>query len=92
MFYQFSLVNWCVAWSLPTEGITEDLGVTLWANLYKEQKQMSRSMLSDYIMQEYRLKQKYANRKRENCKEKQCKDCTYFDICSNIEKQVEVHG
>ena len=43
-------------------------------------------------MQEYRLKQKYANRKRENCKEKQCKDCKYLDICSNIEKQVEVDG
>lgn len=53
---------------------------------------MSRSMLSDYIMQEYRLEQKYAKKKRENCKEKQCKECRYFDVCSNIEKQVEVDG
>ena len=57
---------------------------------------MSRSMLSDYIMQEYRLKQKYAKKKRENCKEKQCKDCKYFDVCNDVggsnEKQVEVDG
>ena len=43
-------------------------------------------------MNEYRLKQKYAKRKRENCKEKQCKECSYFDICNNNEKQVEVDG
>ena len=57
---------------------------------------MSRSMLSDYIMQEYKLKQKYAKKKRENCKEKQCKDCKYFDVCNDVggsnEKQVEVDG
>ena len=53
---------------------------------------MSRSMLSDYIMQEYRLKQKYAKKKRENCKEKQCKNCKYFDVCNDFEEQVEVDG
>ena len=58
----------------------------------KGAKQMSRSMLSDYIMQEYRLKQKYAKKKRENCKEKQCKDCKYFDVCNDFKEQVEVDG
>ncbi len=53
---------------------------------------MSRSMLSDYIMQEYRLKQKYAKKKRENCKEKQCKNCKYFDVCNDFKEQVEVDG
>lgn len=52
---------------------------------------MSRSIISDYIIQEYKLKQAYSKKRRENCKEKQCKDCKYFDICNDIgEKNVQV--
>ncbi len=53
---------------------------------------MSRSIISDYIMQEYKLKQVYADKKRENCKEKQCKACKYFNICNGEKGESNVRS
>lgn len=52
------------------------------SSFFYEEKQMSRSIIAEYIMQEYKLKQAYSKKKRENCKEKNCKECKYLEICS----------
>ena len=44
-------------------------------------KQMSRSIIADYIDKEYRLKQSYQKKQRQNCKDKKCDECKYFNIC-----------
>lgn len=48
---------------------------------FTEEKQMSRSIIADYIDKEYRLKQSYQKKQRQNCKDKKCDECKYFNIC-----------
>lgn len=43
------MLNWCVAWSLPTRGITEDLGVLHFEPTYQEGVNMTNIKILERI-------------------------------------------
>lgn len=80
-------VNWRVTWSLPTEGITEDLGVTFWANLQKGRKQMKETIYECFVR---KICSNCKNRTKDQCHIVRKIDGTLS--CIYYEKEKEVEG